>query len=63
MLKDVFGFAECQENATYGLGYELTRTRNKVEAVIYKSGGVAELKSIIFFGMYLIILHLCHNKL
>ena len=21
MLKDVFGFAECQEKATYGLGY------------------------------------------
>ena len=29
MLKDVFGFAECQEKATYGLGYKLTLTRNK----------------------------------
>ena len=26
MLKDVFGFAECQGKATYGLGYKLTLT-------------------------------------
>ena len=29
MLKDVFGFAERQEKATYGLGYKLTLTRKK----------------------------------
>ena len=42
MLKDVFGFAECQEKATYGLGYKLTLTRNKDDAVIDKAGGIAE---------------------
>ena len=42
MLKDVFGFAECQEKATYGLGYKLTLTRNKDEAVIDKAAGIAD---------------------
>ena len=31
MFKYVFGFAEHQENATYGLGYNLTLSRNKDE--------------------------------
>ena len=42
MLKDVFGFAEHQEKATYGLGYKLTLTRNKDDAVIDKAGGFAD---------------------
>ena len=42
MLKDVFGFAECQEKATYGLGYKLTLTRNKDDAVIDKANGIAD---------------------
>ena len=42
MLKDVFGFAEDQEKATFGLGYKLTLTRNKGEAVIDKANGIAE---------------------
>ena len=42
MLKDVFGVAEHQEKATYGLGYKLTLTRNKDEAVIDKVAGIAE---------------------
>ena len=42
MLKDVFGFAECQEKATYGLGYKLTLTRNKDDVVMDKAGGIAE---------------------
>ena len=42
MLKDVSGFAECQEKSTYGLGYKLTLTRNKDEAVIDKSPGIAD---------------------
>ena len=42
MLKDVFGFAEHQEKATYGLGYKLTLTRNKDDVDIDKSGGVAD---------------------
>ena len=42
MLKDIFGFAEHQEKATYGLGYKLTLTRNKDDAVIDKAGGIAD---------------------
>ena len=42
MPKGVFGFAEGQENATYGLGYKLTLTRNKDEAVIDKVAGIAD---------------------
>ena len=42
MLKDVFGFAEHNEKATYGLGYKLTLTRNKDDAVIDKAGGIAD---------------------
>ena len=42
MLKDVFGFAEHQEKATYGLGYKLTQTRNKDNAVIDKAVGIAD---------------------
>ena len=33
-LKDVFGFAENQEKATFGLGYKLTSTRNSDNAVL-----------------------------
>ena len=36
-LKDVFGFAEHQEKATYGLGYKLTLTRNSDNAVLNKA--------------------------
>ena len=42
MLKDIFGFAEHQEKATYGLGYKLTLTRNKDDAVIDKVNGIAD---------------------
>ena len=42
MLRDIFGFAEHQEKATYGLGYKLTLTRNKDDAVIDKAGGIAD---------------------
>ena len=41
-LKDILDFAEGQEKATYGLGYKLTLTRNKDEAVIDKVAGIAE---------------------
>ena len=36
-LKDVFGFAEHQEKAKYGLGYKLTLTRNSDNAVLNKA--------------------------
>ena len=42
MPKDVFGFAEHQEKATYGLGYQLTVRRNKDDAVTDKAGGIAD---------------------
>ena len=45
ILRDVFGFAEHQEKATYGLGYELTLTRNKDDAVIDKAGGIADARN------------------
>ena len=41
MLKDIFGFAHCQEKAIFGLGYKLTLTRNKDDAVIDKAVGIA----------------------
>ena len=40
MLKGMFGFAECQEKGTYGLGYELTLTRNSDNAVLNKGNAV-----------------------
>ena len=42
LLRDVFGFAECQEKATYGLGYKLKLTRNKNDAFIDKAAGTAD---------------------
>ena len=42
MLKGIFGFAEHQEKATFCLGYKLTLTRNKDEAVIDKANGIAD---------------------
>ena len=44
MLKDVFGFAEHQDKATYGLGYRLTLTSSKDDAVINKAAGIADAK-------------------
>ena len=40
-LKDIFGFAEHQEKATYGLGYKLTITRNSDNAVLNKKNATA----------------------
>ena len=42
LLQDIFGFAECQEKATYGLGYKLTLTRNKDDGDIDKANGIAD---------------------
>ena len=44
LLIDVFGFAECQQKATYGLGYNLFLTKTKDDAVIDKAGGIADAK-------------------
>ena len=40
-LKDVFGFAEHQEKATYGIGYKLNLTRNNDNAVLNKDNATA----------------------
>ena len=40
-LKDIFGFAEHQEKATYGLGYKLTLTRFSDNAVLNKTNATA----------------------
>ena len=42
MRKDIFGFAQHREKATYGLGYKLTLTRKKDVAVIDKPAGIAD---------------------
>ena len=42
MLKGVVGFAEHREKTAYGLGYKLTQTRNKDDAVIDKVAGIAD---------------------
>ena len=39
-LKDVFGFAEYQEKATFGLGYKLPLTRNSDNAVLKKGNAI-----------------------
>ena len=39
-LKDILGFSECQEKATYGLGYRLILTRNTDNAVLNKDNAV-----------------------
>ena len=39
-LRDVFGFAEYQEKATYGLGYKLTLTRNTDNSVLNKGNAI-----------------------
>ena len=47
ILKDVFGFAEIQEEATYGLADKLTLTRNKDETILDKAAGIADARFII----------------
>ena len=39
-LKDIFGYAECQEKGTYGLAYKLTLTGNSDNAVSNKDNAV-----------------------
>ena len=41
-LKEIFGFAEHQEKANYGLGWKLTLTENKYDAVLQKAVGIAD---------------------
>ena len=43
-MTDVFGFAEHQENATYGLRYKFTLKRNNIKNAINRSAGSAHAK-------------------
>ena len=43
-LKDVFGFSEYQQKATYGLGYRLTMTRNSDNALLNKGNAINNAK-------------------
>ena len=45
MLKVVFGFAEHQEKATFGLGYKLTFLRDKDDAVIDKTADIVDART------------------
>ena len=63
MLKDIFGFAKHQEKATYGLGYKLTLTRNKDEAVKDKVAGIADARiKIDHIHWYVLIIFLPRNN-
>ena len=42
MLKDMFRFAEHQGKDIHGLGYKLTLTSKKVDAVLEKAAGIAD---------------------
>ena len=44
MVKDVFGFAEHQEKATYGMGYNLTPTRKSDNSVLNKANATNKTK-------------------
>ena len=44
MLGDIFGFAEHQEKATYGLGYKLILLRNNDSAILNKGNTVNDAK-------------------
>ena len=55
MLGDVFGFAEHQEKATYGLGDKLKLTTNSDNSVLNKTIGInnAKIKINDLNGKYL----------
>ena len=55
-LKDIFGFAEHQERATYGLSYGLVLKRNSDNAVINKDNAINNAK-IKFISLELYVLH------
>ena len=44
LLKDIFRFAQSQEKASYGLGYQLSLTGKTDNAVLNKSNGINNAK-------------------
>ena len=57
MLGDVFGFAEHQEKATYGIGSKLTLTIKKDEVVVDKVAGIADARIKIDLIHWYVALH------
>ena len=55
-LKDIFGYAEYQQKATYGLGYRLTLTRNTDNAVLNK-GNAVNIGKVKINGIELYVAH------
>ena len=45
LLKDVFGFAQHQNKATFRLGYRVTPTRKKDETVLEKTVGFGDARN------------------
>ena len=45
MIKAVFGFAEHQEKAKYGLGFEIALTRNNDSSVLNKTNATNNAKN------------------
>ena len=65
MLEDVFSCAEHQEKTTCGLGYKLTITRIKDDAVIDKVAAITDARKTkwnISNGTYPIIYFQCKSK-
>ena len=67
MLKEVFGFAEQKEKATYGLGYKLILTRISDNSVLkimkIMKSTLVKLKLIVLISIYHILHHQFPNKL
>ena len=65
MLKDIFGFSQHQEKATYRLGYNLTLTQNNESAVLNKDNATngGRIKLLLLNAMYHNIHPVFHNKL
>ena len=65
MLKDVFGFAELQENSGYRLGYKLILTRDTDNSVVNKDNAInnAEIKFISIEFLSRVIHPVFHSKL
>ena len=49
-LKDVFGFAEHQDNCSYGLGFKLTAQRNSDKHVLSHSAQANDAANLVLAG-------------
>ena len=53
-MKDVFGFAEHQDNCTYGLGYKLTLQRNSDNHILGHPAGANDAATLAIAGRIII---------